>query len=190
MTLYEIVTVVGLFAGPVSAVGITLWYQARKERIDRQIFVLRTLISTRHMPANPTYSEAINLIPLEFHGNRSIIKSWESYMEVVHTRPSEENRERHNQNMTISQTKLIHEISKELNYDLSESDIQFRHYTSQGYGDRDDLTIQAQVAWVRIAAALEAQNQAAGLPEPPDPKELVPEKDQPKLSNDPDENAK
>ena len=175
LKIYEFVTLIGLFAGPISAVLITLWSQQRTSVRDRQLQTLRMLLNTRHLPADPAYSVAINMIPVEFNGVAGIMSAWTSYIESVHYRASDENKERHQQDMSIKQTKLIFEISQHLSYKLSETAIQSSAYASQGFVDRDQLNIQAQVAWIRIANALEGQNAAAGLPDPPQPDQLIPE---------------
>ncbi|WP_125471438.1 MULTISPECIES: DUF6680 family protein [unclassified Sphingomonas] len=175
MKIYELINVIGLFVGPISAVIITLWYQQRSGHRDRQTQTLRMLMNTRHMAADPAYSVAINMVPVEFNNVPSVMSAWEKYIEVVRYRASEENSERHTRDMAAKQTRLIHSISQYLGYKISETDIQSSAYVSQGYIDRDQLSVQSQVAWMRIANALEGQNAAAGLPDPPSPEQLIPE---------------
>ncbi len=181
MEIYEFVTLLGLFVGPIAAVLITLWSQSRSGVRDRQTQTLRMLLNTRHLPADPAYSVAINMVPIEFNRQPSIMTAWSSYIAAVRYRASEENKETHNQEINAKQTQLIFEISKYLGYRLSETEIQTSAYASQGFVDREQLNIQAQVAWIRIANALEGQNLAAGLPEPPAPAELIPEQSDPEV---------
>ncbi|MBZ6380178.1 DUF6680 family protein [Sphingomonas sanguinis] len=175
MKIYEFINLIGLFVGPISAVIITLWYQQRSGMKDRQTQTLRMLINTRHMAADPAYSVAINMVPIEFNNVPSIMTAWEKYIEVVRYRASEDNVDSHHKDMTAKQTQLIFSISRHLGYKISETDIQSSAYVSQGYIDRDQLAVQSQVAWIRIANALEGQNAAAGLPDPPSPEQLIPE---------------
>jgi hypothetical protein len=133
------------------------------------------LIGTRHLAADPQYSIAINMIPIDFNKHQRIIDAWHRYMDIVCFKPNAENKSRHNEEMVTRQTKLILEISKHLAYNLSESDLEKKSYAAQSFIDRDELSVMAQVAWVRIANALEVQNSAAGLPPPPSATSLVPE---------------
>jgi hypothetical protein len=176
---YEFPTLCGLILGPLSAVVVTLWRQANDQTQNRQTQTLRMLINTRHMVGDPDYSIAINMIPFDFNRRRSIMVAWDKYMDAVYYKPSPENRERHDLEMGVLQTKLIFEIATYLGYRISEVDLQRRAYASQSFVDRDQLNIQAQVAWLRIANALEQQNKAAGLPRAPAAEDLIPEKPAP-----------
>jgi hypothetical protein len=175
MTNYEILTLAGLIVGPLSAVLITLWSQAKSGIRDRQLQTMRMLLNTRHMPADPAYTVAINMIPIEFNKQTAIMSAWHKYIATVHYVASEENKQRHQEEMKANQTKLVFEILRHLKYKLAETDIQTSAYAAQGFVDREALNTQAQVAWIRIANALEGQNAAAGLPEPTSPAELIPE---------------
>lgn len=179
MKIYEFVTLLGLFVGPVIAVVITLWSQNRSNVRERQTQTLRMLLNTRHLPADPAYSVAINMVPIEFNRQAGIMAAWSSYIAAVRYRASEENTSAHDQEINTKQTQLIFEISKHLGYRLSETEIQSSAYASQGFVNREQLSLQAQVAWIRIANALEGQNAAAGLPEPPSPADLIPEQNDP-----------
>lgn len=180
MKTYEVLTLLGVVVGPLSAVLVTLWSQARNAIRDRQLNTFRMLIGTRHVVADPGYSVAINMIPVDFNRQAKIMAAWERYMDTAYYKPSLENKERHERELTDKQTRLIFEISKHLSYRISESDLEKRSYASQSFVDRDQLGIQAQVAWIRIANALETQNSAAGLPHGPAPETLVPEQPAPK----------
>lgn len=182
MNAYEILTLLGLIVGPLSAVLITLWSQARSATRDKQLHTFRKLIGTRHLVADPAYSVAINMIPVDFNRQPKIMAAWEKYMDAAFYKPSPENKGRHESELTDKQTRLIFEISKHLKYQISESDLEKRSYASQSFVDRDQLGIQAQVSWIRIANALEAQNSAAGLPTGPAPEKLIPEQPAPEES--------
>nr|WP_156140885.1 DUF6680 family protein [Sphingomonas sp. 37zxx] len=115
------------------------------------------------------------MIPVDFNRQQTIMAAWEKYMEAVYYKASPDNLDRHNQEMLMRQTKLIFEITRFMRYDIAESDLEKRSYSSQSFVDRDQLNVQAQVAWIRIANALEQQNQAAGLATPAEPEALIPQ---------------
>lgn len=184
MTTYEVLTLLGVIVGPLSAVLVTLWSQARNAARDKQLHTFRMLIGTRHAVADPAYSVAINMIPVDFNKCPKIMAAWERYMDSAYYKPSPENKERHYRDLTDKQTRLLFEISQHLSYRISESDLEKRVYASQSFVDRDQLSIQAQVAWLRIANALETQNSAAGLPQGPTPEALIPEQSAPEKTGD------
>lgn len=79
MTLNEILTLVGVVASPVVAVGITLWIEGRRRDRDGKMIVVRALLATRHLPGDSNYSTAINLIPAEFHNKATVMAAYKEY---------------------------------------------------------------------------------------------------------------
>jgi hypothetical protein len=141
----------------VIAVLISLWLEGRRRKREQQIQIMRALLSTRHLAADPAYTVAINMIPVEFNGNRRIMEAWRTYLDAVRYRPSPENAESHLKDVFAKQTKLIFEIMRDLGFELPETDIQNLAYAAGGFIERDNITLEAWRAWPRIAAALEAQ---------------------------------
>lgn len=157
MTVYELLTLIGLISGPIAAVVITLWWQARSQKRDLRIQIAKTLMGTRHLPADAAYNGAINLIPIEFNDNVPIMTAWREYMEAVRYQPSPENEKKHDEVISAKQSTLIYRILKHLRYDVSESDIRVNAYASRGFVWREGLMLDAWAAWPRIAKALESQ---------------------------------
>ncbi|WAC49253.1 hypothetical protein OVA03_04920 [Asticcacaulis sp. SL142] len=158
--LYEALTLVGIFLGPIIAVAITLWYDHIRKQSDAQINVLKMLLNTRHLPADPVYSIAINLVPVEFNKQTKIMSEWRNYIEKTRQKPSLENEGVAFDLMKIHQTKLIYEIMKHLKYNLSETDIQSSSYISDGFITRDNLYLDSLKAMRDIADNLKAETAA------------------------------
>ncbi len=172
----DLATLVALIAGPVVAVVITLWREDRRHRRQQQIQTMRMLVSTRHLAGDPAYSQAINLIPIEFNRQAAIMKAWREYIEVVRFNPLPDNEQRHLALTVSKQTALVFVVLQYLGYGLSETDIQTSAYAAGGLIERDNLAIDAQRAWRDIATALQTQNRlTAAMINPPPP-------DQPALS--------
>ena len=155
LKLYEWLTLLGIIIGPIAAVLITLKFEGRRQRRDLQTSIARTLMSTRHLPADANYNGAINLIPIEFNDNAKIMSAWRAYMESVQFTPTDENRPKHEEIVAARQSTLIFLILKFLGYDLSENDIRTSAYASNGFVWRDNLYLEAMASWPRIAKALE-----------------------------------
>jgi hypothetical protein len=157
MKLYELVTIAAILVGPLAAVSIQLFSESRRRTREQQTQTMRMLVSTRHMPSDPAYSTAINMIPIDFNRNRKVMAAWNVYIETIMFQPSTENAAAHDKKIITKQTKLIFEIMKCLGYNLSETDIQTSAYAAGGFIARDNIMIDAWRAWPRIAEALENQ---------------------------------
>jgi hypothetical protein len=113
------------------------------------------------------YSTAINMIPIDFNRVSSVMAAHKVYIEAITYSPTPENMATNEKQIISKQTKLIFEMSRHLNYRLSETDIQTTAYAAGGFVQRDNLMLRAWEAWPRIAAALENQSEA---PPPAPPK--------------------
>jgi hypothetical protein len=159
MKLYELLTLLAIIVGPVVAVGITVATESKRRLKDQQTQTLRALLSTRHLPADPAYSTAINLIPIDFNDAHGVMAAWHAYIEKIRSVPVPGTEEANHREIVNKQTKLIYAMMQHLGYKLAESDIEISAYAAQGFLDRDNLQLAALAAWPRIAAALEAQTQ-------------------------------
>ena len=128
---------------PIVAVLTTLLVQQRQQRNERRMQVLRHLLATRHLPADPGYNAAINLIPIEFNKVKAIMTAWSEYISEVRFRAPQGQEEAHSQQVLKRQTKLITAIMKKMRLDYSEADIQADAYASIGFIDRDNLYIDS-----------------------------------------------
>jgi hypothetical protein len=158
MTLNEKLTLIAIVLGPIIAVGITLWIEARRRVRERRLYVLRMLLTTRHLPADPQYNAAINLIPIEFNNQPKVMAAWRLYGERVNQHPTTEQQVDHQKRITAAQSGIIFEAMRSAGLsNLSEGDIQTQAYVSQGFVDRDTIYIESLRALPQIAATLEQQ---------------------------------
>ncbi len=156
---YELLTLVGIMIGPIIAVIITLWTESKRKQREGQIQVTRMLLNTRHMPSDPAYSIAINLVPVEFSKCKKVMQAWREYIETVRYRPSSENQQEHLRILNAKQTALIFQIMRSLKFNLSETDIQTNAYIAGGYINRDNLYLDSLLAMREIADAIKLQNE-------------------------------
>jgi len=153
VTSNELLTLIGIFLGPIFAVLISLWLEERRRSRDQKIIVLRMLLSTRHIPADPGFSVAINLVPVEFNRSKAVMTAYKEFIEAVQ-KPSHGTDTPQLQTSGAKTTKLIYEISRELGFDIRESDIQYAGYAASGWIERDQITIDSQRAMRNIAEVL------------------------------------
>ena len=160
MTTNEIITVAALLAGPILAVVVQISAEHRKQLKDAQTTTFRMLVGTRHLPSDPAYSTAINMIPIDFNRVANVMAAYSAYIKEISFVPNDENRNLQSERILTNQTKLIFAIAQHLRYDIPETDIQTTAYAAGGFIARDNLMIDGWRAWQRIADALEAQTRA------------------------------
>tara|TARA_B110001454_G_C12719084_1_gene433921 strand:+ start:554 stop:1090 length:537 start_codon:yes stop_codon:yes gene_type:complete len=158
MKTSELINLLAILLGPILAVAVQLISEGRRKTHEQQTQTMRMLLSTRHMPSDPVYSTAINMIPIDFNKSKRVMQAHKAYIECITYQPSSENVETHNQQIISKQTKLIFEMARHLKYDLPETDIQTSAYAAGGFIARDNLMLDAWRSWPRIAEALENNN--------------------------------
>jgi hypothetical protein len=150
-------TLTAIVIGPLAAVGITLWIEGRRKDREQKIQVARMLLTTRHLPSDPAYSLAINLIPVEFNADARVMTAWNEYIEAVRYTPAPQNESTHLEVARAKQTGLIHEVLQSLGFNLSETQIKISAYAAEGWARRDDLYIDYLRATREIALSLREQ---------------------------------
>ena len=159
MDMKDWLTLIALVLGPVVAVGITLWIEGQRRRRESRLAVLRQLMATRHLPGDPMYSTAINLIPVEFNDDRQVMEAYKAYQAAV-SQPASTDPEAiaiTNQKVAVSQTKMIFAVMKAMKLRASEADLPVEAYAAKGMIERDNLWLNSLRGTVRIADALELQ---------------------------------
>ena len=170
----ELITTIGLILGPVVAVGLTLWIESRRRVREQQLTLLRMLIATHHLPSDPSYQIAINLIPIEFRGRQAVMTAHKEFIESVARQPDGVNDEKIFRDWGVKSVRLVHEVAKALKYDLRETDLQTAPYSSKGWADRDAILLDSQRAMRDIANMLMLQSRLlANVPLEPAERKLI-----------------
>lgn len=154
MKTTEIINLAAIVIGPIVAVLISVWLTSRQQRRDQKLIVLRMLLSTRHLPADPGFSVAINLVPVEFGDSKQVVAAYREFIQAVQNPASSAEDVPALQSTAAKTTKLIFEITRDLGFDIRESDIQHAGYAASGWIERDNLLLDSQRAMTRTANAL------------------------------------
>ena len=112
------------------------------------------LLSTRHLPADPGFSVAINLVPVEFSDAKHVIAAYREFIQAVQNPASSSSDVPALQSNVIKTTKLIYEITRDLGFEIKETDIQHAGYAATGWIERDNIMLDSQRAMTRVANAL------------------------------------
>lgn len=162
--LAAITNMLAIIIAVVIAARIAPKAEERRSRRDQQERLLRVLISTAPMPANPEYQGAIGLIPLDFKGNKRVLDARHHYLTLAYEAlPDEvEAQASHYNRQLEAQSDLIAAMAQEIGFDLTSDALRKGAYVSKGFVDREELFLAAMASWPRIAAALERSNHIVG----------------------------
>src|SRR5690242_1689714 len=78
-----ILTLVAIVVSPLVAVLVTTYLQDRKERRTQKVWLLSTLIGTRHNPLADETIRALNLIDVVFHDAPRVRALWHEYYDML-----------------------------------------------------------------------------------------------------------
>jgi hypothetical protein len=136
--------VFAILFGPIIAVGITLWWQNRKEKRDAKIRLFTTLMAQRKTTP-PTYDwvQALNLIDVVFAKDRRVVELWHELYQLF------QNPQR-TQTQDHKYIELLSEMASVLGYRrLQQTDID-KFYYPQSYIEALLAQNEAQAEWLRV----------------------------------------
>lgn len=151
---YEWLTLLGICLGPIIAVLISFWIESRRKDREQKLIILRVLMTTRHLVGDPSYSAAINLIPVEFAGKSAVQNAYKEFIDAASTQVNDENREQISKTTAIKQTRLVYAVAKSMRFNIAETDIQTSAYAADSWITRDNIAMDSQKAMRDIATIL------------------------------------
>lgn len=146
-----------------AAILLTGWLapkqQDRAAKEERKERTLRILLNTWQTPANPDYQSAIAVTALDFHDVATVMKARAEYITHVSRQVLDENEAvSHFQKTRELQIAIICAMAKDLDYDISAESLNSNAYISEGFTQREVLTLRALVAWPQIADGIHQSN--------------------------------
>ncbi len=111
-------------------------------------------MTTRHLVGDPSYSAAINLIPVEFAGKSAVQNAYKEFIDAASTQVNDENREQISKTTAIKQTRLVYAVAKSMRFNIAETDIQTSAYAADSWITRDNIAMDSQKAMRDIATIL------------------------------------
>jgi hypothetical protein len=142
----NIIGIIAIIVGPVSAVIITLWHQDRKQKIGEKNRLFLTLMAHRKtLPPNPEWVNALNVIDVVFSDNPNIVTHWHDFYNLLHA-----DMEKTQQQRDHKYLELLSAMAKVLDYpSLSQTDID-KFYIPKAYGDQYEISAKIQKEWLRV----------------------------------------
>ena len=147
--LKDWLTLIALIIGPVIAVGITLWFQNRSEKIKAKRGLFLTLMAHRKSAAtpDPEWAKALNLISVVFADSADVVGKWYICYDILEQRQAGTPRWIH------AHLQLLSAMAKALGYkSLAETDID-KFYIPQGAVDFSTRQAEAQGELIRVLKA-------------------------------------
>ena len=141
----EVMNIVAVILGPVCAVLITLWYQARKEKRDGKLRLFFTLMAHRKsMPPTQAFVEGLNLIDVIFAKSPRVLQLWHEYYDLLCSDPP---------TIALWEHKYIDmltEMARDLRYaKLKQTDIE-KFYKPVAHGTQQQMNEKIQVELLRV----------------------------------------
>lgn len=183
MSTVEILTIFAIFVGPITAVVLTRFMDHRRERRQRKIDVLRTLMKTRRDRLSYDHVGTLNLVELEFYGVATIKTTYRNYIEHLGESPPPIGKDK-----TFFDTRadrfadLLKAIGDHLGFRFDKADLERLGYFPLGW-EQNQLLAQANAQLVNEVLRgtrplpITPLNQAINspFPPPPDPSPLQPD---------------
>jgi hypothetical protein len=139
MTISDWIMILAVFLGPITAVQLTRFLDARTAAKQRKLDIFKTLMSTRQYTTNWEHVMTLNRIDLEFSSKnakgKSVVEAWKAYLDLLNDKT-----------MTPEQwgTKrldllvdLLHKMSIVLDYDFDKTHIKNSSYSPMAHGNID-----------------------------------------------------
>lgn len=168
MDLYlGIAVVIATILGPVLAVLVTRWADARRQTRERRLEIFRSLMATRRAPLAAEKVKALNMVEVEFYGVRKVLEGHKDVMVHINTQHTdlEQWNDRHRKLMT----KLLSEIAISLGYELQQLDVLDGGYYPQGFADIESEQREVRRALIQILTGNRPLVVGTAAPIPPQP---------------------
>ena len=129
-----IVNMIAIIAGPIVAIRITRRLDEEKEKHQRKFAIFSNLMKTRQILLDPVHVAAINLVPLEFYGEKEILKPHTDYLKhLASAMPQELERERYFKERRTLFLEMMQEMGKFLKYEFDKHELDHFGYVPVGW---------------------------------------------------------
>lgn len=130
---FGLAILIATFIGPIAAVLVTRWIDAKRDEHQRRLGIFRTLMATRAIGLSPERVSALNMIQIDFVGHEPVLRAWHEllahYGTPVPTDRDQPNFFRERQRLS---TTLLSKIAEVLKLKIEQLDILDRVYYPDG----------------------------------------------------------
>ena len=188
--------IVAVILGPILAVQAQKWLERRREERMRKLFLFRELMATRAARLSQRHVEALNLIDLEYPGDKKkdkgVHEAWRSYLDALGTPNDPERQEIIFNKRNEAFIELMYQMAQRLDFPFDKVAIQRNIYSPIGHGKLEDdqelirrgivdlLTGKRALSTVSWVMPGQAPIQVAQVPPPAAPPAVIAEQPQPR----------
>lgn len=159
LTATNWILVAATLIGPIAAVVITMMAERRRAKHQHRSNIVQTILNTRMRANDVQYQMAIMAVAVEYRDDAEVMAAHRAYMNHVAIEPGEGHEQAHNTQTGQKLVALLKLLFDRIGTKFSEADIDKMSYHTKGVGMQDDLLHAALFGMVRVANALERQEQ-------------------------------
>jgi len=86
MECRDIISIIAILLSPAIAVGVSMWIQTRREKLQHKRFIFTKLMETRHEIYSQEIVRALNMIDVAFYDNSRVRELWKEYLEMLNNK--------------------------------------------------------------------------------------------------------
>ena len=86
-TISDILMIGAVILAPLIAVQVDKYLEKKRNKKERKLNVFKTLMATRGRVLDPRHVEALNMIDLEFNGEKAVTVAWKAYLDHLANMP-------------------------------------------------------------------------------------------------------
>lgn len=142
MTISDWLVIFAILVAPILAIQIQKFIEERKEAKARKMQVFRALMATRATPLYPQHVEALNMIDIEFFGNKKVTEAWKLLLDNFVNYPKDTKDQDYKAKLDACTEKsqdllcdLLYEMAKPMNYNFDKVHLKRGAYIPKGHAD-------------------------------------------------------
>lgn len=139
MKLSDVLMIAAVLLAPVVAVQVQKWLEQYRAERERQLRIFKTLMATRATGLSHDHVQALNMIDLEFQGDRfkKIREAWKSYLDLLGDYPKGDDAQARlpvwNEKKADLLANLLMEMGKPLGYHFDVVHVKKGIYLPEGH---------------------------------------------------------
>ena len=156
------VTVAAIVIGPILAVQAQKMVERIKDKWERKLNIFKSLMSTRAERVSREHVQALNMIDIEFYGNKrfgtrrqsqkekAVTNAWKNYNDHLNDLKSYDSQDawiKHGGELFI---KLLYEMSQALGYDFDEVQLKRDAYKPEAHVNLENAQLAVLNGWAKI----------------------------------------
>ncbi len=153
-TISDILMICAVILAPLIAVQVDKYLEKKRNTKERKLNIFKTLMATRGRILDPRHVEALNMIDLEFDGDKPVTDAWKAYLDHLINMPKyptsegkNEEEKKSEKNIYDSQmatwgdqrenylADLLFKMGNSLDYNFDKTHIKRSIYSPQGHAD-------------------------------------------------------